>query len=92
MKIYIAGKITGNHNYKFEFCEAELYLKKLGYTPMNPARMSQGFSHADYMHICYAMIDVCHAVYFLSNWKESTGAKLEHDYAIKHNKIIMYQD
>ena len=93
MKVYIAGKITNNHNYKFEFCEAELHLRQLGYNKvMNPAVLPAGFTHSEYMHICYAMIDVCHAVYFLDNWKDSVGAKLEHEYAKKHKKIIMYQD
>lgn len=36
MKVYIAGKITGNENYKAEFAEAEKKLRTLGHIPLNP--------------------------------------------------------
>ena len=35
---------------------------------------------ADYLRICFAMIDVADAVVFLSDAKESAGAKLEMAY------------
>ena len=53
---------------------------------MNPTVLEDGFGYDDYMHVCFSMVDVCNTVYFLSNWKDSKGAKLEHEYAIKNNK------
>ena len=90
MKIYLAGKITDNSNYKQQFNEAAQALQKDGHIVLNPAILPLGFAHNEYLHICYAMIDVCDAVFFLSNWKQSTGAKIEHSYAENINKPIYY--
>lgn len=37
MKIYIAGMITGDKNYKSKFKRAEKLLRSLGHSVMNPA-------------------------------------------------------
>lgn len=91
MKIYVAGKITGLDNFKEVFQEAEDTLKAEGYTVMNPAILPPGFTQEECMHVCYAMIDICDGVYMLSNWKDSVGANLEHDYALSHAKDIIYE-
>ena len=83
MKVYIAGKITGLDNYREKFQEAQEHLQSLGYVVMNPTVLEDGFGYDDYMHVCFSMVDVCNTVCFLSNWKDSKGAKLEHEYAIK---------
>lgn len=66
MKVYIAGKVTGLEKAEIfkKFYESEKQLKKQGNTVMSPAvlALNEGFDHSDYMHICYAMIDVCDAV------------------------------
>lgn len=90
-KIYIAGKITGLVGFKERFKEAENKLRSEGHKVMNPAILPSGFEQHEYMRICYAMIDTCEVVYFLDNWKDSVGAKREHDYAKLHNKTIIYQ-
>ena len=92
MKFYIAGKITNLDNYKEEFEKAETYLRERGHSTMNPARMTDGFTHEEYMKVCYSMIDVCEMVYFLSNWKDSKGAVMECEYAIKQGKEIVFED
>lgn len=92
MKIYIAGKITDNPGYKRQFAEAEKGLKEQGHTTLNPAVLPDGFEHYEYMRICYSMIDVCEGVYFLNNWQESAGARMEHLYAQQWKKKIMYQE
>ena len=91
MKIYIAGKITGLDNYKEKFGEAENEFLLSGHSVMNPAVLEGDFTQGEYMHVCYAMIDVCDGVYFLDNWKDSKGANLEHEYAMKQDKWIKYQ-
>ena len=91
MKIYIAGKITDNPNYKKQFAAAERFLRKKGHTIMSPAVLPAGFEHFEYMRICYSMIDVCEGVFFLRNWADSKGAMMEHDYAGNWGKVIMYQ-
>jgi len=89
LKIYIAGKITGNENYKAEFKLREMVLKLEGHTVLNPAELPEGLEYKEYMHICYAMIDVAEAVSFLSNWESSPGAKTEYQYAVEKGKRLM---
>ena len=91
MKVYIAGKITGDPDYKDKFAKAERDLKKKGYTVMNPAVLPDGFEHHEYMSICFSMIDVCHWVYFLNDWADSKGARLEHEYVLKNNMAMLHQ-
>ena len=95
MKIYIAGKITNNPDYRIDFLKAEthLKLKDIDNIILNPATTVatiQGLEHSEYIHICKAMIRVSEAVAFLPNWKESVGAKLEMDYAIRKGKEIIF--
>lgn len=91
-KIYIAGKITNNQNFLQEFAEAEKTLKAEGYIIMNPAILPQGFTHEQYMEICYAMISVCDGIALLPNWEDSKGAILEKNYAICKGKEIYFYD
>jgi len=86
VKIYIAGKITDNPDYKTHFARAEKRLAE-NHTVMNPAVLPLGFDYEDYMRICFAMIDVCDAVYMLDNWRDSPGAIREYEYA-KGKEII----
>ena len=41
------------------------------------------------MKICFAMIDVCDAVYLQINWQGSRGATLERNYALGTGKILI---
>ncbi len=92
MKVYIAGKITGNPDYKQQFAEAEKKLREKGHTTMNPAVLPDGFEHQEYMRVCFSMIDVCDAVFFLDNWRDSKGANMEYNYAFEQNKGIMLEE
>lgn len=96
MKVYIAGKITGLEEacvFK-KFNESKCQLKKQGCIAMSPAVLASnaGFGHSDYMHVCFAMIDVCDAVYMQKDWRESKGARMELQYARKCKKRILYED
>ena len=86
MKIYIAGKITGNENYREEFEKAQAELAKDGHIVLNPAVLPEGLTKGEYMRICFAMIDVADEVVFLSGWQDSEGAMLETDYCLYINK------
>ena len=94
MKVYLAGKITNNPDYYINFLKAEVDVKsKYNCTVLNPAKTVariEGLEHSEYMHICKAMIDVCDTVAFMGNWVDSKGAKIEHDYAEKLGKNIIY--
>lgn len=73
----IAGKITGNENYKAEFAEAEEKLRELGHIPLNPAVLPEGLEKADYMRICLAMLDSADAIAPLLSRTRSDGAAIE---------------
>lgn len=77
MKIYIAGKIAGDENYREKFAAAAARLEEAGMTVLNPAVLPGDLTKADYMRICFAMIDSADAVYFLRDRAQSEGAKLE---------------
>lgn len=91
MKIYVAGKITGNPEYYEHFQRAMLKLRTSGHLVILPTILPDGLEHDEYMHICYALIDVSDAVYFLSNWRESEGAREEHRYASHTGKILLFE-
>lgn len=91
-KVYIAGKITGFEGYKKKFEEAEKHLISQGAHPISPAVLPPGYEQAEYLHICFSMIDVCDAVYFLDNWRDSPGAQKEFQYASTKNKQLLYED
>lgn len=90
-KIYIAGKITGLKDYKIHFDRAEEELKKQGHIVVNPAFVPEGLKYDDYMNICTAMLKACNTIYMLNNWKDSTGACIEHQIAELSGKEIIYQ-
>ena len=92
MKIYIAGKITGDENYYEKFLEAELRLEHDGHTVINPARLPLGLKPMDYMHICFAMIEVADAVCLLPDYGDSLGASLEELYTRQQKKKIIHYD
>ncbi len=90
MKIYIAGPITGHMNYKSYFAAAERSLKRKGHITINPSFLPDGLK--DYMEICYSMIDQAEAVYMLTGYENSTGAKAELIYARLKQKRIFFQE
>jgi len=90
MKAYIAGKITGNENYKVEFGNAVIDLEAEGYVVMSPAVLSKGFEQTEYLHVCKAMIDVCDIVFFLPTWVNSYGSNFEMGYATGIKKEIRF--
>lgn len=89
MKIYIAGKITGEPNYKEKFDIAAKSLEAQGHIVLNPAELPEGMLPADYMRICFAMIDTADAIYLLEGWYSSSGAFIEWNYAMYTGKSIL---
>jgi hypothetical protein len=98
MKIYVAGKITGEDREKciYKFGYASSTLRKQGHKVINPKELlksmeSQNFDYEDFMVMCFAAIDLCDAVYMLEDWPESPGARREHEYALNKGKQVIYQ-
>lgn len=92
MKIYIAGQINGNPHYKAEFKATKTLLQEVGHIVMNPAELPEGMKPADYMRICFAMLESADIVFFQRGWEVSKGAKLEYDYARYIGKDVIAVD
>lgn len=86
MKIYIAGKISGDKTYKSKFKMAEKRVKALGYIALNPAVLPEGLSREEYMAICLPMLQMADGVLFLPDSGQSDGAQLELKWCIYTGK------
>lgn len=90
MKVYIAGRITGDPDYKQKFEEAEKRLSKEGFTVINPVK-NNGFSYKEYIDMGLNELMRCDAIYLLKGWSKSSGAKLEFLYANTVGMVVMYE-
>lgn len=91
MKIYIAGKITGDPEYRRKFACAARQVEALGHIALNPAELPEGMTAADYMRICFAMIDVADCVIFLPDAGDSAGAQIERAYCEYIGKRMVHE-
>lgn len=97
--IFLAGKITGDKNYRKKFQKGVDLLEQNGFIVLNPAVLPDGMDNDDYEQICITMINVADAIFFLPDFDESQGAMLELSYAnyikkkigwiTKQNKLIL---
>ena len=92
MKFYIAGKITGDPNYKEKFDKAEKALVRLGHSVMSPAWLKEycEFSYNDYIFISSAMQSKCDAILLLPDWSNSSGATAEYQKALQTNQAVYF--
>ena len=90
MKAYIAGKITGDRGYWHKFQRAQECLEDEGFTVINPAALPEGMRPADYMRICFAMMDSADVVAFLPDYNQSRGARLAWEWCQYVSKTTMY--
>lgn len=86
MKIYLAGKIAGDKQYREKFKTAKKALEAQGHIVLNPAILPDGMEQADYMRICLAMLDTAELAVFLPDYRESKGAMVEWDYCQRIGK------
>lgn len=88
MKVYISGAITNNPHYHYQFGEAEAKLIKEGHAVLNPCK-NEGFTYREYINMGLCELMHCDAIYMLEGWENSTGAKLEYEYAIAVGLEVM---
>ena len=93
--IYISGKITGTDDYLFRFNKVEKELE-LEYDVINPAKVNnelpESTTYQQYMKMSLCMLEMCDTIYMLKGWKDSKGARLEHEYAKANNYVIIYEE
>lgn len=82
MKIYMAGKITGDPNYKTKFRMAAKHIQEMYPLAviLNPAELPEGLTPKDYMRLCFGMIDAADILFAMPDATESAGARLERAY------------
>lgn len=95
MKVYISGKITGLDigNVKVKFKDAEEFLKDLGIQAVNPLKNGLP-DDADWItHLCkdLEMLHSCDAIYMMDCWRDSVGACIEYDFAIRTKKLVLFE-
>ena len=93
-RIYLAGKITGDPNYKQKFDEGVARLKDFGFKAeeiVNPVELCQdGWSWLRCMIHDLCKMAGCGWVAFLPDWKDSKGACIEYFFAQLLGKITIY--
>lgn len=90
MTIYLAGKITGDPDYKTKFHAAARRLSTLFGTVLNPAERPEGLCAEAYMQMSIRDLGLCDAAAFLPDWENSAGARIEHAYCVYAKKPILY--
>lgn len=95
-RIYISGRITGlDYKEAFDkFEQAENELTAKGYEVVNPMKLvpfNKDWSWFDYLSADIKLMENCAHIYMLSNWRESDGAWIEHEIAIRKNLTIIYE-
>jgi len=91
MRVYISGPMSGYPDLNFpSFHEAAAKLRALGHEVVNPAELGE---HADWQWADYLKRDLkvlldCDAVYALAGWRDSKGASIECDVAIRLGMLV----
>jgi nucleoside 2-deoxyribosyltransferase len=82
-RVYIAGPITGNSNYREQFDQIAAELRSFGFEPANPAADGTGeHPWSWYMRRALRLLLDSDAVLMLPGWEQSRGATFEHYTAV----------
>ena len=92
MKVYIAGPMTGlPHFNRPALNQAALNLSFEKHVALNPAILPDGLTEADYMAVGITMLQRADAIFLLTGWQFSAGARAEHALALKLGLEIIEQ-
>lgn len=80
-KVYIAGPITGDPDYREKFSNAADDIRWLGLEPVNPAEAPEGLTYKEYIDRGLKLLMECDMICMLPGSGDSPGASLESHYA-----------
>lgn len=97
--VYLSGKYSGDVEENLKTARAKaIRLWEQGYTVLTPHLNTQNFEvdclcvYDDYIAGDLVLLSRCDVVYMMEGWEESSGAKIERDYAKSRNIPIVYND
>ena len=86
-KVYLAGAVTSDFNYKEKFAQAEFELELLGFNVLNPVKIPyKELSYNNYFPICYGLIEISRYVVIIDY---SKGVQRELDYIDFINTLLL---
>ena len=94
MKIFISGPMKGYEDFNtpaFNAAEAELIAN--GWSVFNPAwiKVDSTWDRNNLLPIDIAALAQCDAIYMLTGWEQSAGARAEYEFAVSCGKTVIYQ-
>jgi hypothetical protein len=91
--VYLSGKISGKLKYWY-ILQAAIWARKLakqGYNVICPHLcFFYGLTYEQYMNNDLRLVELSDAIAMVPNWQTSRGAKIEHSYAQKLGKEVIY--
>ena len=98
MRIYISGAITKHKDTAEERFRTASTMLKVVYPDaeiVNPWKIGQKIeftakpTQEEFMHISFALMDICDSVYFIPGWGDSAGCQMERKYAEEKGMLIL---
>lgn len=94
LRVYLAGLLDSKGNLEENrqpFFRMEAMLQRFGFGVACPARQPVGRHYHWYIEQGIKDLLCCHAVVMLKRWRESKGAKLEHQLAKMTGRPVFYE-